>query len=464
KDGSGRFEDTGVVSRMQTYVHDDIRSSLAGHYSYAPGLTAYIEDDDMGDRILLHRSDNAMQFDYVIESQLAFNLIPYVEPDKADSELIADFVFFSPIELKDDLGFQIYSDNMGLAGRSAPQGEIMVAGANDWGQLGTGDTTGVGTPIRLPNIYDAVKVATNERHTLVIRHDGSLIAWGDNSSGQLGDASFTTSYTPVSVSLPGVAIEVVAGTQHSLVLMANGDVYAWGRNNDGQLGIGSTTNSNTPQRVNGIQNIVAIAAGDEFSVAVDKFGTIYAWGHNNCGQIGRDSSVAFSTTPIVVANTANVYRVVCGYSHALALGTDGLVRVWGNGGFGALGLGDRDNRYSPEVNPNLSGVTQIACAANYSLALLDDGTVRSWGINVDGTLGDGTNSDQTSPVPVLNLSDVTNLWANSNFSIARKSDGTFWKWGYGTPLNNITPSDAAEVYYAVPGYYYYMFLVSANVN
>jgi len=70
-------------------------------------------------------------------------------------------------------------------------------------------------------------------------------------------------------------------------------------------------------------------------------------------------------------------------SQALADG----VAAWGWNGFGQLGDGSTDNRYSPVALDGTSGVTAIAAGNGHSVALKDDGSVWVWGVNFYGQLG-----------------------------------------------------------------------------
>lgn len=59
---------------------------------------------------------------------------------------------------------------------------------------------------------------------------------------------------------------------------------------------------------------------------------------------------------------------------------------WGNGTFGALGLGTWDSAASPQRIDRLwsSGIVQVACGENHSAALSVDGRVYTWGLGKYG--------------------------------------------------------------------------------
>lgn len=87
-------------------------------------------------------------------------------------------------------------------------------------------------------------------------------------------------------------------------------------------------------------------------------GTNYvsAWGNNAFGQTNVPPSLT------------NVVAIAAGFSHSLALKSDGTVVAWGNN--------DNGQTNTP---PDLSSVVAIAGGWYHSLALKSDGTVASWG-------------------------------------------------------------------------------------
>ncbi|MSD91710.1 hypothetical protein GKC41_08680, partial [Bifidobacterium asteroides] len=76
---------------------------------------------------------------------------------------------------------------------------------------------------------------------------------------------------------------------------SDGYTYAWGLNNYGQLGISSKNSSSFPVRVRDFASpndankglkAVQVSAGYSHSLAVGSDGYTYAWGLNNYGQLG----------------------------------------------------------------------------------------------------------------------------------------------------------------------------------
>ena len=95
--------------------------------------------------------------------------------------------------------------------------------------------------MRLPTI------ALGLEHFAVIGADNTLYTWGDNQFGQLGTGNTTIAAvpTPILCRLERI-VSVASGYSHNIALSSGGSVYAWGRNDDGQVGNNTTTNVLSP--------------------------------------------------------------------------------------------------------------------------------------------------------------------------------------------------------------------------
>jgi alpha-tubulin suppressor-like RCC1 family protein len=74
-------------------------------------------------------------------------------------------------------------------------------GANDVGQLGTGDRRSAASPVPVVGLDDARAIATGANHTCALRDDGTLACWGRNALAQLGDGTLVDHDAPVVVAL-----------------------------------------------------------------------------------------------------------------------------------------------------------------------------------------------------------------------------------------------------------------------
>jgi alpha-tubulin suppressor-like RCC1 family protein len=142
-------------------------------------------------------------------------------------------------------------------------GTIWGYGINNAGHLGGGDTS-LFTPRMKQFILPAGRTAVNMytartggesvvqyANTFAILDDGSVYGAGANSYGQLGNGSTTGAMTstPVKMTLPaGVRAQTVQyGFGSTVILTTEGKIYTVGNNSYGQLGDGTLVNSSTPQ-------------------------------------------------------------------------------------------------------------------------------------------------------------------------------------------------------------------------
>ncbi len=310
-------------------------------------------------------------------------------------------------------------------GVNRPSSVTLAAwGENMYGQLGDGTTTWHYSPVSVDQsgvLVDKTVVALSAGiiHTVALCSDGTVAAWGDNYYGQLGDGTSSYRLSPVLVDQSGVLIgktvmAVSAGGEHTVALCSDGNVAAWGSNYSGELGDGTTTDRSSPVMVNqsGVlvdKTVVAVSAGWSHTMALCSDGTVAAWGNNGNGQLGdgttidRSSPVIMNQSGVLVDKT--VVAVTAGRAHTKALCSDGTVAAWGDNSSGQLGEGTTSYRLSP-VLVDQSGVlidkTVVAVSAgrDHTVALCSDGTVAVWGDNSWGQLGDGTTTDRSSPVMV----------------------------------------------------------------
>jgi hypothetical protein len=157
----------------------------------------------------------------------------------------------------------------------------------------------------------------------------------------------------------------------------------------------------------------------------------FAWGYNGDGQLG-DGTTLDSNLPELVRSLSWAKSVAAGYTHSLALKSDGTVSAWGSNFAGGLGDGSIVDHLTPVDVLGLSGIVSIAAEYGYSAAVKSDGTVWAWGLNNVGQLGDGSTVNRDVPVQAQNLTDVVAIAADEG-NLALKSDGTVWAWGGGAP-------------------------------
>jgi alpha-tubulin suppressor-like RCC1 family protein len=202
---------------------------------------------------------------------------------------------------------------------------------------------------------------------------------------------------------PTRPLRVAASGDHACALLSDGAIMCWGSNNHGQLGDGTTIGGPTPVRVRDLPApATALSLGGDHSCALLATGALVCWGASSNGEVGNGST-GDQPKPVVVNGLAsNVTAVACDNVHTCAIRTDGAVRCWGEGRYGALGDGTSLSSPTPVATTGLtSAATALALGFGRSCALLASGSVVCWGLNDAGQLGDGTKANQPTPVEIV---------------------------------------------------------------
>jgi uncharacterized delta-60 repeat protein len=349
--------------------------------------------------------------------------------------------------------------------------KLVAFGSNDRGQLGiNGTATQANVPtqaVATSPIYQKtiLGISAGEAHSLAVCSDGTVAAWGSNLNGQLGNGTTTSSTTPVAVTISGVlsgkkVIAVAAGAQHSLALCSDGTLAAWGEGSSGQLGNNGTLDATTPVLVNTAgalsgKRVIAIGAGYTHSVALCSDGTVVSWGDNTNGELGNSSNTR-SLVPVAVTTSGallgrTVTAIACGQNHTLALLADGAVATWGANANKQLG----NNSTTPSNAPVLvytSGVlngrrvVKVIASGDSGLALCSDNTLAAWGLNDHGQLGNNsaTGTFGTPQAVLMSGKTISSIQMGYRSASVVCSDGSMAAWGAGTlgQLGNTTTSDS----------------------
>ncbi len=299
--------------------------------------------------------------------------------------------------------YQLVATNAGGAATSAVA-QLTLGPVGIWGSLSQVAFVPLWPAAGLSNV---VAIAAGGNFSLALRGDGTLYEWGGNAAV----TNLPTNLTSI--------VRIAAGANHALALRANGTVVAWGLNTSGQ--------TNVPA---GLSNVVALAAGTAHSAALRSDGTVVVWGSTarefqtnvppglfrvtaiDAGGSQtialRDDGTAVSwggSTPLPVpAGLGPLMGVAAGQSTtinapiAMAVGSNGLVSVWGVSPAGAV------MPIPTNIPPGLNGVAAVdAGAANlFAMAICSNGTVAVW----------------QSPAPQPGASPITNVPAGATNAVA----------------------------------------------
>jgi alpha-tubulin suppressor-like RCC1 family protein len=326
-------------------------------------------------------------------------------------------------------------------------GTVMAWGGNEQGQLGTGPTNlgPRRVPAPVPGLTHVVAIAAGQTSSLALLANGTVMAWGGNASGELGlgqvsgpetcPAAQPVACSTVPVAVPGLTEVVAISAQNrgSLALLANGSVLTWGFDGSGQLGDGGRDGPecpclDRPTPVPGVAGAVAISAGGNSGFALLADGTVKGWGINSSGELGagfltsRDGCGCLGT--VAVAGLGGVKALAAGDEHALALSSDGTVQAWGSGSSGQLGTPSTNipdpclclSRSMPVKG--LSSPEAIAASTTSSLALLPNGGVIGWGSNGFAQLGGKERFVNVEPRAIGGVSGASAIAAGSTDSFA----------------------------------------------
>lgn len=297
-------------------------------------------------------------------------------------------------------------------------------------------------------------------HTCAAGDDGNTYCWGANDNGQLGTGDYGrlhNRYTPAPVDFSELFRGVAGGNRHTCALAADGTAYCWGDNRRGQLGIGFTNGpelcdgngcSTTPVEVvrgtfvlsatpvrsgsNGPLRFSAVTTGNNHSCGITTEGTAYCWGDNDYGQLGNGDAWTTEPSPVQVVGDHNWWILSAGGYHTCGITDEGKAYCWGEGWDGQLGTGVPYYEV-PEMEPApVAGDhhwSTISAGSRHTCGITDDDTAYCWGSNSSGSLGDGTDTSAPEPVEVTGGHVFQHISANSYYTCGVTSGGTGYCWG-----------------------------------
>ncbi len=294
------------------------------------------------------------------------------------------------------------------------------------------------------NTITAPMIVQGTSFTAVLRADGTVWVAGLNDKGQLGlgDTSYRGEFERVKIdantNLENVT-RISAGASHMLAVTKDGYVYAWGLGTSGQLGQGNTANSNYAVKVkdetgeNDLTGIIDVSAGIAHSLALTRDGHVYAWGNGANYRLGNFAT-ANQTLPVKVIRGYDIVEISAGELHTAILRGDGFALTFGNAGSGQTGINVTGDRQNPsemkdsEEEKRMRNIVSVKTGKTHTIVLTSTGKVYFTGLNTSGQLSQG---NVTSPVTVLkpakilnseneyvDLTNIASISAGNTYSIA----------------------------------------------
>ncbi|CAG9311439.1 unnamed protein product [Blepharisma stoltei] len=316
-------------------------------------------------------------------------------------------------------------------------------------------------------------------------YSGKLYTWGSDPH-----YSRSTNLPKTSKDIPsefqgfsaGEISKVAFGINHGAIITNDGLVYTFGKGNYGALGHDSEDAQDKPTLIESLKNIEIkvkdVAVGQHHTVLLTTEGDIWTMGYGGqlAGGIWRkmfsqgggalghgDLNDKFVPTPIeALKEHDDITQIAAGSYHSLALGSNGILTIWGKGEHGVLGLGTNRNHLSPVINRFFDEIKneekvkikKIAACHYYTAVLLDDGRVFTWGRNDEGQLAIGSSLGldmyecQRHPTEVestLEGKKVIDVETGENIIVFKTEDQEVYVAGrklWWEPMKLNTPPDA----------------------
>ncbi|XP_074263712.1 PH, RCC1 and FYVE domains-containing protein 1-like [Silene latifolia] len=263
---------------------------------------------------------------------------------------------------------------------------------------------------------------------------GDVYIWGEviyeNSSNVLAEKKANLVGTRADFLLPkpleaNVVLDVhhiACGVRHAALVTRQGEVFTWGEESGGRLGHGVGEDVFHPRLVESLatSSVDFVACGEFHSCAVTMSGELYTWGDgtHNAGLLGHGTEVSHWIPKRVVGplEGLQVASVSCGPWHTALITSTGQLFTFGDGTFGVLGHGDRENIPYPREVESLSGLRSIAvaCGVWHTAAVVEvivtqsdsrasSGKLFTWGDGDKSRLGQGDREPRFKPTCVPSL-------------------------------------------------------------
>lgn len=284
-------------------------------------------------------------------------------------------------------------------------GTVACWGANDKGQLGTGDTTERGTPTTIPGLTKVTTIGAYGEGTCAVKDDGTTWCWGANDQGQLGLGTTDSDPHPTPAESPAVkyAYWIAGGDAHVCAVTWETGLNCWGAGGAGQLA------------GNGTKKIKWLAVGGASTcVLTEKSRGPVCWGANDKGQASPPAGVK------------DVYAIDAGGAHACMVSwSTPTTTCWGEGVPDLSSIGWVKSMGSSKTSTCAVAHTVISAMQNESKTA----TLQCWGA------GNGP-----AAVPLEDVAELMSSPTSSNHCAIVRG-GALFCW----PEGSAEPSQIAGV-------------------
>ncbi|XXG89651.1 hypothetical protein AAC387_Pa12g1603 [Persea americana] len=261
---------------------------------------------------------------------------------------------------------------------------------------------------------------------------GDVYVWGEVwCDGTLADGSVNLFSSKSDALLPkaiesNVVLDVhqiACGVRHAALVTRQGEIFTWGEESGGRLGHGIDRVFSRPQLVDflALRNMDFVACGEHHTCAVSTTGDLYSWGDGsyNAGFLGHGTDVSHWIPKRVCGSLEGlqIVSVACGTWHSALVTSNGKLFTFGDGTFGVLGHGDRENVAYPREVESLRGLktVKVACGVWHTAAIVEvigqqggnnfSRKLFTWGDANKSCLGHGDKEPRLLPTCVSSLID-----------------------------------------------------------
>jgi alpha-tubulin suppressor-like RCC1 family protein len=204
---------------------------------------------------------------------------------------------------------------------------------------------------------DVVAVACGEKHTCILRRDGTILTAGANDACQLGIGAACHKHGPKEKNNSGFCIiqtsvrrglalsvafkELSCGNNHCAAISSDdASLYTWGWGQSGRLGTGDEGCRDRPTYVEALSDLVplaTVACGSAHTLVATADGDVYGFGWNAHGQVSGaakydnedDAASDICLSPVPCLTQKGVVALSCGNFHTAAVTQSGNLYMWG---------------------------------------------------------------------------------------------------------------------------------------
>jgi hypothetical protein len=176
-----------------------------------------------------------------------------------------------------------------------------------------------------------ISLSVGLAHSCRVAIGGVAYCWGDNQYGQLGtgDTSSGPKQRPVKMPSAVEFQEIAAGRDHTCALDTKGGVWCWGRNNAGQLGRPNIPNASVPLAVTIKSEMKSVTAGADFTCGINEDKRAVCWGTVGTRGYIPMAARASEYLPITVTEDIPFSQLSAGDHNVCGVAESKQVYCWG---------------------------------------------------------------------------------------------------------------------------------------